>query len=225
MSTWAHLTLKSANAKTGPIPVSTTDPDSCPPSCPFRGAGCYAKSGPLALHWRKIAERERGLPWGEFCISICSLPAGTVWRHNQAGDLPGCGETVNVSELRQLVRANTGKRGFTYSHKRSPQALEAIREANAAGFVVNLSGNSLADADALAETGAGPVVCVLPASQTTNTWTPAGRKVVICPATQREGVSCATCQLCARGSRSVIVGFPAHGTGAKRASAIAGGAS
>ncbi len=225
MSTWAHLTLKSANAKTGPIPVSTTEPDSCPPSCPFRGAGCYAKSGPLALHWRKLAERERGMPWGEFCIAIASLPAGQLWRLNQAGDLPGRGEEVNLSELRQLLRANKGKRGFSYSHKRSAEALAAIREANAEGLTVNLSGNSLADADALAETGAGPVVCVLPASQTTNTRTPAGRKVVICPATQREGVSCATCQLCARGARSVIVGFPAHGTGAKRASAIAGAAS
>ncbi len=225
MSTWAHLTLKSANAKTGPIPVSTTEPDSCPPSCPFRGAGCYAKSGPIALHWRKLAERERGMPWGEFCIAIASLPAGQLWRLNQAGDLPGRGEEVNLSELRQLLRANKGKRGFSYSHKRSPEALAAIREANAEGLTVNLSGNSLADADALAETGAGPVVCVLPANQTANTRTPAGRKVVICPATQREGVSCATCQLCARGARSVIVGFPAHGTGAKRASAIAGAAS
>lgn len=223
--TWAHLTLKSANAKTGPIPVSTTEPDSCPPSCPFRDAGCYAKNGPLALHWRKLGERDRGMPWSEFCIAIASLPAGQLWRLNQAGDLPGRGEEVNLSELRQLLRANKGKRGFSYSHKRSPEALAAIREANAEGLTVNLSGNSLADADALAETGAGPVVCVLPASQTTNTRTPAGRKVVVCPATQREGVSCATCQLCARGNRSVIVGFPAHGTGARKASAIAGGAS
>ena len=221
MSTWAHLTLKSANAKTGPIPVSTTEPDSCPPSCPFRDAGCYAKSGPIALHWRKLAERERGMPWGEFCIAIASLPAGQLWRLNQAGDLPGRGESVNLGELRQLLRANRGKRGFSYSHKRSPEALAAIREANDAGLVVNLSGNSLADADALAETGAGPVVCVLPANQTQNTRTPAGRKVVICPATQREGVSCATCQLCARGARSVIIGFPAHGTQKRKASAVA----
>lgn len=223
--TWAHLTLRSSNAKTGPIPVSTTEPDSCPPSCPFRGAGCYAKNGPLALHWRKLAERERGMPWGEFCIAIASLPAGQLWRLNQAGDLPGRGEEVNLSELRQLLRANTGKRGFSYSHKRSPEALAAIREANDAGLVVNLSANSLADADTLADTGAGPVCVVLPGDTTRNTITPRGRRVVLCPATQREGVTCATCQLCARRDRSVIVGFPAHGTGARAASAIAGGAS
>ena len=103
--------------------------------------------------------------------------------------------------------------------------MEAIREANAEGLTVNLSGNSLADADTLAETGAGPVVCVLPASQTTNTRTPAGRKVVICPATQRDDVSCATCGLCAvsrlaNGQARAIVGFPAHGPGKKKADAV-----
>ena len=71
--------------------------------------------------------------------------------------------------------------------------------------------SDLADADRLAETGAGPVVVVLPSSQTANTATPAGRRVVVCPATQRDDVSCATCQLCAR-QRAAIVGFPAHGS-------------
>jgi hypothetical protein len=35
--------------------------------------------------------------------------------------------------------------------------------------------------------------------------------VVICPATQRDDVSCASCQLCQR-QRTAIVGFPAHGS-------------
>jgi len=55
------------------------------------------------------------------------------------------------------------------------------------------------------------VVVVLPSTQNQNTVTPKGRRVVVCPATQREDVSCATCQLCQR-QRDVIVGFPAHGT-------------
>ena len=56
----------------------------------------------------------------------------------------------------------------------------------------------------------GPVVVVLPSTTTANTTTPAGRPVVICPATQRDDVSCASCQLCQR-QRTAIVGFPAHG--------------
>ena len=40
-----HLTKVSSNRKTGPIPVSTTTSDSCPPTCSLKGAGCYAEQG------------------------------------------------------------------------------------------------------------------------------------------------------------------------------------
>lgn len=205
-----HLTLKSANVKTGPIPVSTTERDSCPADCAMR-VECYAASGPLALHWSAVSAGTRGTSWGQFCESIAALPDGQLWRHNQAGDLPQVDGTVDAVKLGQLVAANQGKRGFTYSHHRDAASLAWIRHANAWGFTVNLSANDLRDADALADTGAGPVVVVLPSTQTENTTTPAGRKVVVCPATQRDDVSCATCQLCQR-QRGTIVGFPAHGT-------------
>ena len=205
-----HLTLKSANVKTGPIPVSTTERDSCPTNCAMR-AECYADSGPLALHWRAVSAGTRGTTWGQFTQSIAALPQGQLWRHNQAGDLPQANGTVDAVKLGQLVAANQGKRGFTYSHHRDAASINWIRHANAWGFTVNLSANDLHDADALADHQAGPVVVVLPSTQTANTTTPAGRPVVICPATQRDDVSCATCQLCQR-QRAAIVGFPAHGT-------------
>ena len=205
-----HLTIKSANVKTGPIPVSTTTKDSCPPDCAMASA-CYAASGPLALHWAKVTAGERGTDWPTFTAQIAQLPAGQVWRHNQAGDLPVAGGTVDAVKLGQLVHANTGRRGFTYSHHRDAASIDWIRHANNWGFTVNLSANDLQDADTLADHKAGPVVVVLPSTQTANTKTPAGRPVVVCPATQRDNVSCATCQLCAR-QRDVIVGFPGHGT-------------
>ena len=205
-----HLTLKSANVKTGPIPVSTTAKQSCPTDCAMR-AGCYASSGPLALHWSAVSNGTRGTDWATFTGQIAALPDGQLWRHNQAGDLPGDGTTVDPIRLGQLVAANIGRRGFTYSHYRDGASLSWIKTANEHGFTVNLSANDLTDADALAETGAGPVVVVLPSTQTENTTTPAGRRVVVCPATQRDDVSCATCQLCQR-QRPAIVGFPAHGT-------------
>ena len=206
-----HLSPKSANAKTGPIPVSTTTKETCPVDCAMR-AGCYASSGPLALHWNAVSEGSRGTDWQTFCDAIASLPEGQLWRHNQAGDLPGDGKTVDPHALGYLVAANRGRRGFTYSHYRDGASLSWIKACNDWGFTVNLSGNDLDDADRLADTGAGPVVCVLPSTQTENTVTPKGRKVVVCPATQRDDVSCATCQLCQRANRTTIVGFPAHGT-------------
>ncbi len=226
MGPTAHLTLKSRNAKTGSIPVSTTTAITCPAACPFVDSGCYAKGGPLAIHWRKVTQGVAGMPWREFVSAISALPNDTLWRHNQAGDLPGIGNTIDSIALAALVAANVGKRGFTYTHKpESPANVAAIKDANERGFVVNLSGNNLAHADQLADLHAGPVVVVLPADQTKNTHTPAGRKVVVCPASIREDVSCATCKLCAIGDRKVIVGFPAHGASKSKASKIAAGAS
>jgi hypothetical protein len=174
-------------------------------------AECYAASGPLALHWNAVSAGTRGTSWGQFCETIDALPAGQLWRHNQAGDLPQQNGTVDAVKLGQLVAANAGKRGFTYSHHRDAESINWIRHANNWGFTVNLSANDLHDADYLASQNAGPVVVVLPSTQNENLKTPAGRPVVVCPATQRDDVSCATCQLCQR-QRSTIVGFPAHGS-------------
>lgn len=205
-----HLTIKSANAKTGPIPVSTTASDSCPIDCAMK-TECYAATGPLALHWKAVSTGQRGSDWPTFTAAIAALSDGQLWRHNQAGDLPQRDGTIDAAALGQLVAANIGKRGFTYSHHRDAASINWIRHANTWGFTVNLSANNLADADMLADYQAGPVVVVLPSTQTANTTTPKGRAVVVCPATQRADVSCATCQLCQR-QRGAIVGFPAHGS-------------
>jgi len=211
-----HLTLKSGNVKTGPIPVSTTSKASCSDTCPFKDNGCYAHGGPLALHWRAVTEGARGTDWQSFCESIAALPAGQLWRHNQAGDLPGLGDYINPDALRMLVKANAGKRGFTYTHKpASAENIALVREANADGFVINWSANNLAHADELAALNAGPVATLLPAGAPSLTKTPAGRPVVTCPAQLRDDISCADCQLCARADRPTIVGFIPHGTGAK----------
>lgn len=227
MTYQVSLTMKSSNAKTGPIPVSTTTAATCAIACPFRtdaAGGCYAASGPLALHWRAVTTGERGTDWSGFVEQIKALPADTLWRHNQAGDLPGDGVSIDVDAFDDLIRANTGKRGFTYTHyPMSNQSNRAIvAYANRSGFTVNASANDVQHADNLADAGVGPIVTVLPRDTVGRTVrTPAGRTVVVCPATYREDVSCATCQLCQRADRTTIVGFPAHGSGAKKASAVA----
>jgi hypothetical protein len=218
-----HLTLKSLNVKTGPIPVSTSSAKTCPQTCPFNNSqGCYAGSGPLALHWRKITTGERGGDFNEFLDKIQALPDGQLWRHNQAGDLPGNGIEINGAALGDLVKVNFNKRGFTYTHYDPAIGNNAkyIKGSNEWGFTINLSANTPAHADELSALNIGPVVTVLPADQIENTLTPAGRKIVVCPATIKDGVSCATCKLCAVSDRSVIIGFPVHGTQHKKAARV-----
>lgn len=224
MQTMIHITPESRNAKTGPIPVTTTSENSCPDVCPMKaGAGCYAKSGPLAMHWKKVSKGERGGSWGDLLDFVRGLPEGQLWRHNQAGDLPHTGGEIDREAIAQLATANMDRKGFTYTHHDMGKAGNrlAVRAMNEAGFTVNLSANNLSHADELAALGIAPVVTILPETQTENTTTPEGRRVVVCPAAIRDGVSCATCQLCQRADRKVIVGFPAHGTQKRAASALA----
>lgn len=223
-----HLTRSSSNEKTGPIPVSTSPDSTCPDSCPLKDKGCYVV-GPIKWHWNKVSRGERGSEWEVFLDELRTLPRGQLWRHNQAGDLPGDNEEILPEFLKDLVKANQGRKGFTYTHKPvlSEQAgpvesnRAAIKEANAQGFTINLSANGLNHADKLAALGIGPVCTILPDQNPVNRTTPQGRKVVICPAQTRDNTTCASCGLCQRADRSVIVGFMPHGSQQKKALAIA----
>tara|TARA_R100001530_G_scaffold98536_1_gene68445 strand:+ start:124 stop:825 length:702 start_codon:yes stop_codon:yes gene_type:complete len=216
-----HLTPKSANKKVGPIPVSTTSASTCPGDCPFNNnneGGCYAEAGPLKLHWLKVTRGERGINYNEFLEQIEALPAGQIWRHNQAGDLPGDGKQLDGDACEQLAKANNNKRGFTYTHYNPGINGNGIiiKAMNKAGFVVNLSGNNPDHAIKLANKKVGPVVSVA-TSDTSGTFKKDGKQFVQCPATRDNiKIDCATCKLCAISDRKSIVYFPAHGTSKKK---------
>lgn len=235
-----RLTMPSAksNSKTGPIPVSTTSSDSCSSKCALF-ASCYAKGGPLAIVWKQTDAGKFSTGLDDFVAKIAAIPAGSLWRHNQAGDLPGEGDKIDAPALAKLVKANTGRKGFTYTHKplvakrtasASVKAIalanrRAVRGANRQGFTINASANNLRHADQLARLAIAPVVVVLPATVdgrvTKSVTTPAGRVVSVCPATYRDDVTCSSCGLCQRQGARSIVGFPAHGAAKRAASAIA----
>lgn len=210
-----HLTPVSSNRKTGPIPVSTTSSDTCPRTC-GQFETCYAKQGPSRIHWSAVNSGSRGTDLAGFAAKIRALAPGTLWRHNQAGDLPGTDDQLDAVALEQLVKANSGRRGFTYTHKpMRARARTAIARANSNGFTINLSADTLAQADEYKALGIAPVVVVVPRDVEENFKTPAGNDVVICPAVTHDNVSCATCKLCAWRERDVIIAFPAHGAKAK----------
>ena len=219
-----HLTARSKNLKTGPIPVSMSDASTCPDACPLQAKGCYAKAGPLLWQWRKFTARDRGLSFRQFLAKIRALPAGQLWRHNQAGDLPGEGDILDVRKLASLVKANMSKRGFTFTHKPLFRKAErdAIKKANRDGFTVNLSADNLAEADDLAALGIAPVVSIVPSFYSLPDRTEGGYKIVKCPG-QYNGMTCEQCQLCAVPHRKSIVAFAAHGTAKKHVAAIAQG--
>lgn len=203
-----RLVMESSNVKTGPMPVTTSSPSTCPKSCGWYGQGCYAEYHFIGHYWRLVPKQ--GLTWEDFCARVAALPEGTLWRHNEAGDLPGRNEDVDPILLRQLVQANTGRRGFTYTHKKTPLALKLAWFATVRGFTVNISCDTLEEVDALY--GSGPCTVTIPSYERRSTFlTKAGHRVTICPAQLKEGVTCQSCKLCAVGHRKTVVAFRAHG--------------
>jgi ferredoxin len=233
-----YLTNASTNKKTGPIPVSTISKLTCPSACPLKGAnGCYAENYPLKGHWDKVTTGERGTDFEGFIQKVRRLPNG-IWRHAQAGDLPGADNEIDDRQLQTLAAANQNRPVIAYTHKpMTPENLKSLQTAQKAGFHVNLSANKLSEIDQLAETGLS-VVTVLPSvygrmtkgkayTETLADYkerlrdlesvTPSGIRIAVCPATYLDDVTCQSCGACAKiRPANTAIGFPAHGIRYKR---------
>lgn len=217
----------SGNRKTGPMPVSTSNSSTCPDACPIKLKGCYAKYGPTGMAWRNVdsGKAKDAVEWPQFIRQVKALSRGTLWRHNQAGDLNGSNNEIDGLALRQLINANRGKRGFTYTHYPMDSIANAmaVHQSNNEGFTINLSGNDITHADKLKALNIAPVVVLMPRDAEKVTMTPEGNKVVICPAEGSDKVTCLSCGLCQLAERDYIIGFRAHGTAAKTVELIAKG--
>lgn len=220
------LTVRSSNAKTGPIAVSTTARPSCPATCPLAGAGgCYAEAGYYTRqHWDAVTAGTRGVPPEQFIAQVARLRPGSMFRHDVAGDLWHEAGRIHAALLRRLADA-TAHLGaaWTYTHHlRTPANLAAIRSALRRGFTVNLSTESRTEAARLARRGY-PTVCVVPEDAPPN-FTHRGVKFRQCPATfEGSPTQCATCgggtPLCSRADRDFVITFPAHGVRSTTATA------
>lgn len=227
MAHWYHLTKKSSNKKTGPIAVSTTSKDSCPSDCPLRGNGCYAESGPLRLHWDAVSDgpyrdKPRGWDIESFIRELKTLPEGSCFRHNQAGDLPHYNGLINAHVLELIADACAERKltAWTYTHHNvdNMNNVVMIKRSNNVGLTVNVSAHSQQHAVDVYRQGI-PAVCIVPKDTQVNSWCTDGVKFVVCPAQTSANKTCDECKLCAHAERACVVAFKAHGTQAKKVEA------
>ena len=208
MTTLTKFVARSTNRKLGPMPAAYVERDTCPAVCPLRGAGCYGEAGPVSIHWKQTKT-----PWRVFLGLVKAIPAGILWRYAVVGDLPGRRNSIDTTKLWQLIHANGDSRGFTYTHKPLSELYQKVikRINEQTPFTINLSADSLKEADQKADLNIGPVTGVIPSHTTLATTTPKVRTVMVCPATYNPHVNCQNCRLCANSKRNFLVGFRAHG--------------
>lgn len=221
-----HLKPISTNVKTGPIAVTTSPKETCPSICPLKDNGCYASVGPLNIHWNKVSQSERGDDWNVHIEKLLNLPNETMIRLNQAGDLPNKHDSIDKEKVSDLIKVAKKHLTFTYTHSpvlTNKKNQKIIKHANDNGLCINLSGNNLKHADALISLQIGPVVSIVDSSisgRVKGLTTPKGNRVVICPATYMDNMSCKKCKLCAWIGREVVIGFPSHGIQKKKVNKI-----
>ncbi len=228
MTTNAHFTAQSSNAKTGPVAGTTISDDSCPDSCalkfrrdaagtieldaagkPRRGP-CYAKHGPIGMHWSMVSSGKRGGNYRATLDNLRSVPRKRLIRHKFAGDDPHVNGAVIESDYLYKVECTGTNPHIDYTHHEpSEHNLAVWKAGRARGFIQNLSADSVVDADRKFDTGF-PVTVVLPIDAPKVSYTPVGRKIVACPA-ESANIQCVDCKLCAS-ERPYIIGFRAHGT-------------
>lgn len=211
MNNFSFIAL-STNKKTGAIPVTRTDKTSCPTSCGAY-AGCYAKSGPSAIHWNKL--NNGGLTALELSAKLLELPLGTMWRHNEAGDLAGENESIDVTQMDLIVNANMKRKlkGFTYTHKKSDDAIDYVKSANKKGFTINISCDSMAEVEKFHKQG---LPCVTISDSINKVDVINNIKLVQCPAEYNDKITCKTCKMCAIPNRDYVIKFTPHGTAKKK---------
>lgn len=221
------LVKKTTNKKTGPITILTSSFYTCPDACPLKRNGCYADGGPLRICWDKLTRGECGNTFSETLEKLREWGDGQLIRLFQAGDLPGLNNRIRFKEVRRLVKALKNWRAYGYTHKPLDyhNNSEAIKHCNDNGVCINLSANSLSHADELSNAGVGPVTTIVPKGTKRGCRTPEGRRVVLCPATVKDNVTCSICggrqgSMCSRINRDFIIAFPAHGSNAKKVSEI-----
>lgn len=220
------FTPRSEDPLLGPIPASRTTYVPRLDVMQALAAQAARAKGPrtqelILQRYLRFMPTEPGLSWDAFCEQVALLPPGQLWRHNVQGDLPGdplqC--QLDAEALEQLVYANRGKHGFTFSrfHPKFAHNAELIADANRQGFTINLEANSLTEADELLRWKVAPVVVRVPEDTPPILYTPDDNQVVVCPQSHRPGVTCASCQMCAQrwnpqrdGVRD-IVAFPIPG--------------
>ena len=228
---------KSSNEKTGNIIQSYSARSTCPNRCPLKNNGCYADSYHTSRQWDRCNDKEdkRYIRNGhDLTLDLMSSVAlhakrgekSILFRHNVAGDIAiPDSDTIDGERLNTIVEScnkvssnlNVNLMGYTYTHcSLTMQNFKKVKKAQAKGFTVNFSCETIEEVKKVKFAGCNAVVTSVNPHETIKALKAEGLKSVQCPAQTNEDMNCKRCKLCAR-DRDVVVIFAIHGNGSNKA--------
>jgi hypothetical protein len=185
----------------------------CPSECPFLNNGCYAQSGPTAIHQNRA--EGKSLP---LVNAFKKLMRGALVRHMVSGDLFINDEADQeaIEEIKAAHKARPDVRGWSYTH--GWRRLDAA-SLNLSNLTYNASCETPEDVKLALQSG-WPAVMVV--SENHPKRQDYGEFVaVVCP-NQTADITCDRCQLCLKKDRKIsgkplVIAFRVHGARRKAA--------
>jgi hypothetical protein len=213
-----HLVPRTGNTKTGPMPVTYRPMHTCPVTCPLLPAqatgGCYG-TGRLfgSAKYRAVSLDVERAVWK---VRLGADAAARHLRDRVVGDVVTATGELDREYLAAIAEIATANEltPFGYTHAWRLFTAEDVAWLRALGYVMNASVETPAQAEQAA--ALGMLVTIVDDERPGETEI-AGMRLVTCPAQTRDGITCATCGLCATPDRPTIVRFIPHGTAVQRA--------
>lgn len=222
------VVLLSANEKVGAAAATYAPIEgTCDSSCPFysadgdQTAGCYAREGKVAMVERRIAMGLRGLSADTIAAIEAAairdaaelVPEGRPLRVHVSGDCRTEKGARMISEACEVWPGDV----WTYSH-----VWRTIPRSAWGRISVLASVESVNDARWAMDRGYAAAIVVDKHPADGKAYRVADdAKIVPCPAQTRDDVTCESCGLCLNADKllalRLIIGFEAHGPGAKKA--------
>jgi hypothetical protein len=109
---------KTGNRKVGDVAVTMVSQKTCPKTCPFLDAGCYAASGPQGIHTARLNKARASateLARAE-AHGIAQLDGTKPMRLHVVGDCSTKTAARTVSKAADAYSAKRGQKVFTYTH-------------------------------------------------------------------------------------------------------------
>ena len=183
----------------------------CPASCPYLGAGCYAEGGNVRMHQVRASDRCGPSVRAAAVAMVWAARTDRLARLHVSGDFLERGRIDRhyidaLIRIGRWIQQQTGRTivAWSYTHI-GPERFERFRtELLGAGIVVRYSDRT-----------EGPGAVVWPHDDRAGIKVRFGKGAVRCPAQLSDSVSCDDCRLCSNPKIGPIV-FDPHGASHKR---------
>lgn len=210
-------------SKLGLVHATYASQVSCPASCSYRGAGCYAESGRVNIRTMELnrsAEFLRASPLDvaeEEAIAIEEDLSGRLdLRLHVVGDCPTTECAAVVAEAAAKKMRRHKRSAFSYTH-----AWKEVDRKAWEGVSILASCENLPQLDEALDSGWSASLVVDQFPNSGKFTLPSGRTAFACPH-QTHGITCCDCRMCLRGSKYLksrgidAIAFEVHGSGARK---------